>query len=370
MRNLLFFLTLLILSESTFSQKILFEAFPRTYVAYRTSQKLFLDGRLDEADWQAVPWTEDFTDIEGSLKPSPFLQTRVKMLWDENYFYIAAELEEPHLWATYTERESIIFHENNFEVFIDPKGDTHNYYELEINALGTVWDLMLLKPYRNGGQPISAWDVAGFKYGIELRGTLNDPTDRDTLWTVEMAFPWKVLKEAAPGKRPPRAGDQWRINFSRVQWQIEAVEGLYQKVIKTETGLPYPEYNWVWSPQGVIDMHRPESWGYVQFSALKAGEGKEAFNIHQDEYLKFVLRELYYRQHNFFWEHQRYARSLEELNPDDLEFFAPYPVAFDVAQTRFRLSLPSTDGTSYWHISEDSRLWKTNNPFEERGMFY
>lgn len=370
MKKILFLLSLVFLSGKAFPQKILLEAFPQTYVVYRAAEKPVMDGLLNEADWQSIPWTEEFVDIEGDLKPRPYLQTRVKMLWDEDYFYIAAELEEPHLWATYTERESIIFLENNFEVFIDPNGDTHNYYELEINALGTIWDLMLPKPYRNGGPPISAWDVAGFDFGIQLQGTLNDPSDLDTLWTVEMAFPWKVLKEAAAGKRPPHPGDQWRINFSRVQWRTEAVNGQYRKTINPETGLPYPEFNWVWSPQGVIDMHRPETWGYVQFSGLKAGEGTEVFVIHPDEYRKFVLRELYYLQHWFFWEHHRYANSLEELAPENPDFFVPYAVKFDVSKTRFRLSIPSADGNNTWHISEDSRMWKTFDPLEERGMFY
>ena len=67
-----------------------------------------------------------------------------------------------------TERDSVIFRDNDFEVFIDPDGDTHAYYELEINALGTVWDLLLLKPYRDGGPAINGWDIA-------------DPDDREKL---------------------------------------------------------------------------------------------------------------------------------------------------------------------------------------------
>ena len=51
-----------------------------------------------------------------------------------------------------------------------------------------------------------------------------------------------------------------------VEWQHQIVESEYRKVPDT------PEDNWVWSPQGVIDMHRPERWGYVQFSTAKPGE--------------------------------------------------------------------------------------------------
>lgn len=127
---------------------------PLNYVAYKTSEPLVIDGKLNEEDWQNATWTEDFADIEGYHKPKPLHRTRAKILWDDDYLYIGAELEEPHIWATYTEDETVIFHENNFEVFIDPNGDTHNYYELEINALGTKWDLMLVKLSATEGHPL------------------------------------------------------------------------------------------------------------------------------------------------------------------------------------------------------------------------
>ena len=154
------------------------------------------------------------------------------MLWDDEYFYVAAEMEEPDVWATLTERDSVIFHDNDFEIFIDPDGDTHAYYELEVNALGTPWDLMLIKPYRDGGPAINGWDIAGLRVGVDVRGTLNRPGDRDEGWTVEIAMPWKILREAAPDHEPPKAGDRWRVNFSRVQWQVDVADGRYAKRLK------------------------------------------------------------------------------------------------------------------------------------------
>lgn len=357
--RLVFILAIIFLANFTgFSQINLLENPPRNYVAYRTTGPLVLDGKLDEPDWQNAPWTEDFLDIEGPDLPTPHYRTRAKMLWDDEYFYIAAELVEPHIWATYTERESIIFHENNFEVFIDPSGDTHTYYELEINALGTIWDLMLTKPYLNGGLPISAWDIAGFEYGIHLQGTINDPSDIDTMWTVEMALPWKILAETAPGFRKPNPGEQWRINFSRVQWQLDIVDGNYQKTINPETGKPFPEYNWVWSPQWAIDMHRPEYWGYVQFSNIPAGTGNVAFQIHPDTPVRYLLRELYYLQLQYKHINNHFAKSMEELNPETPSVFSSIKPVFDVAKTRFMISASSKDGNSTWHITEDSRLWE------------
>ena len=215
-----------------FAQNIkdIYPFYPNTnYICYRSAEPIVIDGKLDEKSWNKATWTEEFQDIEGHLKPKPLYTTKVKMLWDDEYFYIGAELEEPHIWATYTERESVIFHENDFEVFIDPDGDTHNYYEYEVNALGTEWDLLLLKPYRDGGQVLNAWNINGLKKAIHLYGTINKADDVDQKWTIELALPWKTLKEAAPGGQKPKDKDQWRVNFSRVQWQLETKNGNYAK---------------------------------------------------------------------------------------------------------------------------------------------
>lgn len=232
---------------------------PLRYDAPRAAGTVRIDGRLDDKAWQAAPWTPFFVDIEGAAKPVPRFKTRAKMMWDDEYFYIAAEMEEPHVWATLTEHDSVIFHDNDFEVFIDPNGDTLEYYEFEINALNTGWDLFLDKPYRFSGKPRNEWEIPGLKTAVYIRGTLNDPRDRDLGWTVEIAMPWKALGEFAHKPAPPRPGDEWRVNFSRVEWQHRITNGRYERVPGTN------EDNWVWSPQGVVNMHVPEKWGFVRF---------------------------------------------------------------------------------------------------------
>ena len=124
---------------------------------------LKIDGRPDEPASRAATWTEDFVDIEGSAKPKPRLRTKAKMLWDNEYFYVAVELDEPHVWGTLKDHDSVIFQDNDFEVFIDPDGDNHEYYELELNALNTTWDLFLDRPYKDGGKADNGWEIAGLK---------------------------------------------------------------------------------------------------------------------------------------------------------------------------------------------------------------
>ena len=221
---------------------------PKVYEVHRTKDPINVDGKSDEKAWKQAAWTSDFVDIEGAIKPKPRFRTRAKMLWDDQYLYIAAELEEPEVKASLTKHDSVIFHDNDFEVFLKPLVDQEGYFEFEMNALNTGWDLYLNKPYRMGGKADNSWEMEGLKTAVAVQGTLNHPEDKDTGWTLEIAIPWTAFSSRQPVPKP-EAGTEWRINFSRVEWKV---------------GQP-KEDNWVWSPQGVVNMHVPERWGYLRF---------------------------------------------------------------------------------------------------------
>jgi hypothetical protein len=303
---------------------------PKGYVCHRTPQAIVIDGKMDEA-WSAAAWTDHFVDIEGDRKPAPRHKTRVKMLWDDDAIYILAELEDPHVWGTLREHDSVIFHDNDFEVFLDPNGDNHVYGELEVNALNTTWDLLLTKPYKDGGRAIDSWEIKGLQTGVHVNGTVNDPSDTDRGWTLEIRWPFANISELAKLQIPPRDGDQWRINFSRVQWQHEVVAGKYRKVKGTK------EDNWVWSPQGVIDMHRPEKWGYLQFSTAKPGQAE--FRSDPDWPTRDVLHRLYYAQRAHFRDKGKYAEELGPLNLRGIAVPLAGGVQIETTRSTFEASL-------------------------------
>ncbi len=236
---------------------------PRKYLIPRADRSIKIDGRQDDLSWKKAPFTQDFIDIEGLKVPNQ--RTRLKMLWDEEFLYIYAHLEEKHIWATLKNRDTIIFYNNDFEVFISPSNSNHNYGEIEINALNTVWDLLLDRPYNTKGNPIFNWNLPELKTAVHIEGTLNKPTDIDQYWSVEMAIPMDALTELKRSpKKKPMIGEQWRINFSRVQWDHDLIDNRYYR--KKENGKYLRENNWVWSSQGVINMHLPEHWGYIEFA--------------------------------------------------------------------------------------------------------
>jgi len=281
---------------------------PKSYVVQHTSQIPFIDGDITDEVWQKAHWTDLFVDIEGDRKSAPLYQTKVKMLWSDSALFIAAYLQEPHVWATLKSHDAIVYHDNDFEVFIDPDNNTHHYFEIEVNAYNTILDLLMPKPYRNGANALIGYDVAHLKTAVQVRGTLNNSGDKDSSWTVEMAIPFKSLYMGNYWQ-PPAEGALWRINFSRVQWQTDVVNGQYDKK-RNEKGAVLPENNWVWSPQGVVNMHYPERWGYLLFTKKE----NTVFTLPYDEKRKRFLWLLYYQQKAYQARHGRYASSLVQLN--------------------------------------------------------
>ncbi len=347
---LLLFAWSLPLRAQVFSDRFApFKGTPLHYVCYQSHTPPLIDGAGNEAAWQQAAWTEDFQDIEGSAKPVPAQRTRVKMLWDATHLYILAEMEEQHIWGKLREKDTIIFHDNDFEVFIDPDGDTHQYYEIEINALNTVMDLYMPKPYRNGGMALLNWDAKGLRTAVGINGTLNNPADKDRSWTVEMAIPFKSLSFYR-GRAQPADGSTWRINFSRVQWDTDVRNGQYLK----RPGVP--EYNWVWSPQEIINMHAPERWGYLQFTTRAAGSGVTPFTAPADAAVRRVLWEVYYRQQQYLRQHRRYATEAAMLG---MPAASPAP---EIEATSSQFTATIRDGGQVTVINHEGRIVAYREP--------
>jgi hypothetical protein len=256
------------------------------YTALRTPEPLAIDGDLGKPAWQKALRSPRFVDLVNG-KPTVH-DTRAAVLWDERYLYVGYWVEEPFVEAKLTERDALIWSENDVELFI---AGQDAYYELEINALGTIYEALFVfedaygragydrdpqlqrsvegfKPWNGVGfanHPRGArlgffkWDLPGLKAAVQVDGTLNDNSDRDRGWTVEIAVPWDGLRTLAQGDGralPPRDGDTWRMDFSRFNTYREAPPA-------NDPG------GWAWSAHGVWDSHIPELFPYIHFSTAK-----------------------------------------------------------------------------------------------------
>lgn len=335
---------------------------PPVYFIKRAKGSLDLNGNINKPFWNDIPFTEEFVDISGHDFPKPRFRTRAKLCWDDTNLYIGALLEGDEIWATIKQRDSVMYYDNDFEVFIDPSSSTHNYMELELNAYNTQWDLMLTHPYRDGGRSISCWDMKGVRTATHIEGSINDPNADNRFWSVEIVIPFKSLMETYskeenppelercyPCRNAPRTGEFWRMNFSRVQWLVDVIDGKYIKR-RGEDNKLLPEDNWVWAPTGLIDIHCPEFWSFVFFT-----ENGESCEIPEDELRKLELRRIYYAEYSFFKEHGRFSESLSELGCKKLS----YDILIETTSRLFELSCPSVAGGTvrlrsdgYTYVSE------------------
>ena len=323
---------------------------PKSYVCFRCEDSIRIDGVMDEESWKRAPYTDFFVDIRGEQWPSPRQATRAKLLWDDNYLYIYAELEEAHIWSNITERDAIIYHDNDFEVFIDPQGNGHNYFEIEVNARGVGFDLSLTSAYRNPRRPFIQfqWNCPGLKLATHHNGTLNNPADIDKGWRVEMAIPKEAI--ATEFDNFLQEGNYLRINFSRVQWQHEVINGRYERKIGKD-GKLLPEDNWVWSPTGEIAMHMPERWGYVFLSGEKGeSEMKIPFIYPDDEAVRRFLWMLFYALEDYYAERKTYCKTIDELGltEEDWKLLPEgYHIQFEPSSIGYLISACSEQGKMY-----------------------
>jgi hypothetical protein len=254
----------------------------RKIEAQQVREPMRIDGKLDEPGWNRVGVSESFVDLVSGQ--ATHLKTHVSVLWDERNLYIGYRIEEPNVTAKFTKQDDPIYQDNDVEFFI---AGQDGYYEFEINAHGTIYDGLFVwqSAYEKSGiarwpefdrtksnvqsQVFNGvgftkhprglrwafldWDLKSIQAAVHVDGTLNDPSDKDKGWTVEVAVPWKdlaMLDLSEPRSLPPKIGDTWRVDFSRFNQNKDPSN-------------PKDSGGWALSPHGVWDSHIPEVFPYV-----------------------------------------------------------------------------------------------------------
>lgn len=180
---------------------------PPVNIAYaKTAPKI--DGKFDDEEaWKDATVLGAFVN---TMKGTPVdAKTETKIMWDENYLYVAFHAQDKTLTSQYDTHDDELWHEDAFEIFIDPKGDKKDYYELQVSPKGIVFDSYLPRYRKNKNEWSSNMTVA-----VVVDGTVNNASDTDTGWSGEMAIPFETMKTG--GGVPPKDGDVWAVNFFRI----------------------------------------------------------------------------------------------------------------------------------------------------------
>ncbi len=251
MKKIVFFLLFLSLAagRQVSGQEI------REYEVKRTGTPLVIDGVLDEPAWEKTATTEYFVEQEhGDSVPHP---TQARLLWDDHYLYVGFICNDPDVWSTLTGRDAHLWEEENVEIFGDPDGDEKNYFEMEFNALGTIFDQVVDHSWMEGeNNEDRSWNLAGLKVGVSAAGTINDVSDTDTAWYCEVAIPYDSLDtKILPASSRPAGGVSWRLQLARYNRNRDSegnVEGDPETSLWNMTGNPW--------------FHVPSRFGRIIFS--------------------------------------------------------------------------------------------------------
>ncbi len=177
---------------------------------------LSIDGILNEDSWHDAETLEFFIPV--SLQ-TPLSRTEAKILYDDRYLYIGFRCYDLDIRATYTERDSFTWEQDVVEAFIKPSINDPGYFEFEFSPVRTIFDAFLpSSEYRQHVIECSKWNCDGIVIGSFIKGTLNDSSDMDEYWSIEVGIPFKglpLLKGRTPAKN-----ERWIFHLARYDYSV------------------------------------------------------------------------------------------------------------------------------------------------------
>ena len=220
-------------------------AAPKRVVVPRLDARLELDGELNEPVWSKAAVLEPFYRNDGSGRERE--HTVVRLWYDAKALYLGWICTDTDIQATFTNRDSRFWEEEVVEFFVAPK-DLTRYFELQWNPLGGVFDAAVKTELDENGVSKRirgdwSFTAEGMQSTVKVKGTVNNSSDKDGFWQVEIRLPWADL-----GQPAPKPGEVWRANFHR----FNRAKGQPVELLS-------------WSPTLSPSFHQPSRFGYLEF---------------------------------------------------------------------------------------------------------
>jgi hypothetical protein len=179
------------------------------YAVRRAAAPVKIDGDFSEPAWAAaspeVTLQFLWDDQTGTRQP-----TYVRLLHDDAALYVAFRVVDTDINARFTERDDPTFLDDAVEIFLNPERRQQSvYYGFELNARGVLYDYLNF----DSRTLFKRFDATGIEVAVRIHGTLNDRSDVDDGWTLELAIPWENFERMSPD--PPTPGSVWKANLNR-----------------------------------------------------------------------------------------------------------------------------------------------------------
>ena len=211
------------------------------YTIYAVQDSINIDGLLEQPAWLQPPIIDEFSYPWFEIGEKE--RTEVRMLWSPAYLYVFFKSHDAFISSHLTQRDDPVSRDDCVEVVIAPDtSQVKSYFNFEFNALTTILDR---SPFIERS---SQWNADGIKVANHIAGTLNDTSDVDDYWTIELAIPLVTFETFAPDI-PPKHVQKWRLNLYRTGGDINLQYATWSNTLR-----PKPQF------------HAPDRFGIVEFS--------------------------------------------------------------------------------------------------------
>ena len=185
---------LLLLSTSALA---ITESERKSFVISRADSSPVIDGLLDDEAWQHAAIIDDFHQTVPTDGAAPTERTVVRVMYDDEYLYIAADLRDSDpaaIQALQLIQGKLFFSDDRFWVTLDSFNSKRNDYLFQVNANGVRREALR----ENNSRFIEEWATIWYaESAIHADG-----------WATEIAIPFKSISFS------PKS-DTWGINFGR-----------------------------------------------------------------------------------------------------------------------------------------------------------
>ena len=192
----------------------------------KISEKIVLDGKLDEKVWAKAPaYTLGFVnEVAGwpaaerdRVLQDKYESAKVRFLYDDKYLYVGAELEDDDIITHLDHNQDLLYRgADTLEIFLSPENGMH-YWELYTTPSKFRTSFCFPAGGMLGLQEIfsNSMLMPGYETAFTVNGKINDHKVKDNGWTTEVRIPLAEIAKKGIKFAPT---EKWRILAARYNY--------------------------------------------------------------------------------------------------------------------------------------------------------
>ena len=223
----------------------------KVYKVANANEHITIDGKMNERIWQKAE-TRSFNSFYRVEQPQDKQETKFRMLWDKEHLFVLFECADQYLTAREKNRDGEPYYDDCAEIFLIPVPDSINmHFGIEINLNKASNDFVWINNFYQGKSGIIKSFNPEFQVEVSVDGTVNDNSDTDNGWTMEIAIPLTIFN-GVDTFAPVKTGNRWAFLAARQDRNDESGD-------RRSTSTIFPIYNINKS------VHQPNRFGLLEF---------------------------------------------------------------------------------------------------------